>query len=56
MAGSVGQDHSLAGAPIAVGRHRAALGQEPAQGTGLEDPSLQEQELEQKNGWNKSRS
>lgn len=42
---------------MAVGRCRAALGQAPAQGTGsLEDPSLEEQELEENSGWNRSRS
>lgn len=42
---------------MAVGRCRAAPGQAPAQGTGsLEDPSLEEQELEENSGWNRSRS
>lgn len=56
MAGSVGQGCGRAGAPVAVGRCRAAAGQAPAQGTGsLEHPSLEEQELEN-SGCNRSRS
>uniref|UniRef100_A0A674H1A0 WAP domain-containing protein n=1 Tax=Taeniopygia guttata TaxID=59729 RepID=A0A674H1A0_TAEGU len=57
MAGSVGQGYGWARAPVAVGRCRAAPGQAPAQGTGsLEDPSLEEQELEENSGWSRSRS
>lgn len=57
MAGSIGQGCGRAGAPVAVERCGAAPGQAPAQGTGtLEHPSLEEQELEENSGWNRSRS
>lgn len=57
MAGCVGQGCGQPAAPVATGRCRAAPGQAPAQGTGsLEHPSLEEQELEEIRGWNRSRS
>lgn len=57
MAGSVGLDCGRAEAPVAAWKRRAALGQVPAQGTGsLEDPPVEEQELEENSVWNRNRS